>query len=156
MTGTCRSFTTHTQELIKQRMHDVCCGVARMYNGAIDMDYQCMLELFKLESIRLSFEFITYATTDGYPATVNSDPAAYASVVKVCGLAVHEYNAFLLLSSNVIRFLLLSLIHSMFARFFNGQAASRFVGPERASLPQKTMGAEDFSYFLEQRPGWCL
>jgi metal-dependent amidase/aminoacylase/carboxypeptidase family protein len=32
-------------------------------------------------------------------------------------------------------------------------AASRFVGAERSSRPQKTMGAEDFSYFLQQRPG---
>eukprot|EP01038_Epipyxis_sp_PR26KG_P013121 gene13121-17587_t len=32
-------------------------------------------------------------------------------------------------------------------------AAANFVGPQRSSLPQKTMGAEDFSYFLEERPG---
>lgn len=32
-------------------------------------------------------------------------------------------------------------------------AAIPFVGKERASKPQKTMGAEDFSYFLQQRPG---
>jgi metal-dependent amidase/aminoacylase/carboxypeptidase family protein len=32
-------------------------------------------------------------------------------------------------------------------------AAARFVGKERACKPQKTMGAEDFSYFLQQRPG---
>ena len=33
------------------------------------------------------------------------------------------------------------------------RAASRIVGPERAQRPQKTMGAEDFSYFLQARPG---
>jgi hippurate hydrolase len=32
-------------------------------------------------------------------------------------------------------------------------AAARVVGEERSCLPQKTMGAEDFSYFLQQRPG---
>lgn len=33
------------------------------------------------------------------------------------------------------------------------RAASRIVGAERAQRPQKTMGAEDFSYFLQARPG---
>ena len=33
------------------------------------------------------------------------------------------------------------------------QAAEKYVGKERANLPLKTMGAEDFSYFLQQRPG---
>lgn len=33
------------------------------------------------------------------------------------------------------------------------KAAARFVGNERSRLPQKTMGAEDFSYFLQERPG---
>lgn len=32
-------------------------------------------------------------------------------------------------------------------------AATPFVGANRAAKPQKTMGAEDFSYFLQQRPG---
>jgi amidohydrolase len=89
--GTCRSFTTETQERMKSRMHDVCCGVARMYGGEINMDYQY-----------------------GYPATVNNYPECNEVVVK---------------------------------------AAQRFVGTPRASRPQKTMGAEDFSYFLQQRPG---
>ncbi|KAJ1432476.1 peptidase, M20D family [Ochromonadaceae sp. CCMP2298] len=35
-------------------------------------------------------------------------------------------------------------------------AAAKIVGPERASQPQKTMGAEDFSYFLEARKGCFL
>jgi amidohydrolase len=33
------------------------------------------------------------------------------------------------------------------------EASKRFVGETRAQKPQKTMGAEDFSYFLQQRPG---
>jgi metal-dependent amidase/aminoacylase/carboxypeptidase family protein len=33
-------------------------------------------------------------------------------------------------------------------------AATPFVGKERASKPQKTMAAEDFSYFLQERPGF--
>jgi hypothetical protein len=33
------------------------------------------------------------------------------------------------------------------------RAASKIVGAHRASLPQKTMVAEDFSYFLHARPG---
>ena len=32
-------------------------------------------------------------------------------------------------------------------------AAAKVVGVANAGLPQKTMGAEDFSYFLQQRPG---
>lgn len=32
-------------------------------------------------------------------------------------------------------------------------AAAKIVGEDRSGLPQKTMGAEDFSYFLQQRPG---
>ncbi len=32
-------------------------------------------------------------------------------------------------------------------------AATKIVGKNRSSLPQKTMGAEDFSYFMEIRPG---
>lgn len=31
--------------------------------------------------------------------------------------------------------------------------AASIVGEARSQLPQKTMGAEDFSYFLQQRPG---
>ena len=33
------------------------------------------------------------------------------------------------------------------------RTGDKVVGPKRSSLPQKTMGAEDFSYFLEERPG---
>lgn len=32
-------------------------------------------------------------------------------------------------------------------------AAREVVGAERTGVPQRTMGAEDFSYFLQQRPG---
>jgi amidohydrolase len=32
-------------------------------------------------------------------------------------------------------------------------AAAKIVGPASAALPQKTMGAEDFSYFLQAKPG---
>ena len=33
------------------------------------------------------------------------------------------------------------------------RACSKIVGNDSAGLPQKTMGAEDFSYFLQQRRG---
>lgn len=33
------------------------------------------------------------------------------------------------------------------------RAAAKIVGEARSSLPQKTMVAEDFSYFLHARPG---
>ncbi len=89
--GTCRSFTPQVQEMIKNRMNDICCGVAKMYGGEIDVDYQY-----------------------GYPPTVNAYPECNEVVIK---------------------------------------AATPFVGRERSSKPQKTMGAEDFSYFLQQRPG---
>ncbi len=32
-------------------------------------------------------------------------------------------------------------------------AANRVVGSARAAVPQRTMGAEDFSFFLQKRPG---
>lgn len=91
ITGTCRSFTPSMQELIKSRMCDVCCGVARTYGGDIKMDYE-----------------------HGYPPTIN----AYPECVKVVTCA-----------------------------------ASKIVGEEWSAKPQKTMGAEDFSYFLQERPG---
>jgi metal-dependent amidase/aminoacylase/carboxypeptidase family protein len=33
------------------------------------------------------------------------------------------------------------------------KAAETVVGAARTGKPQKTMGAEDFSYFLQERPG---
>jgi len=33
------------------------------------------------------------------------------------------------------------------------QAGTATVGAHRAALPQKSMGAEDFSFFLEKKPG---
>jgi amidohydrolase len=41
ITGTCRSFTAETQELIRTRMCQICCGVAQTYGGEIDVDYKC-------------------------------------------------------------------------------------------------------------------
>jgi metal-dependent amidase/aminoacylase/carboxypeptidase family protein len=35
------------------------------------------------------------------------------------------------------------------------KAAARVVGDKNSRLPQKTMGAEDFSFFLECSPGMC-
>jgi metal-dependent amidase/aminoacylase/carboxypeptidase family protein len=35
------------------------------------------------------------------------------------------------------------------------KAAETVVGAARTGRPQKTMGAEDFSYFLQERPGMC-
>lgn len=32
-------------------------------------------------------------------------------------------------------------------------AAAKIVGSARSGMPQKTMGAEDFSFFLQKRPG---
>ena len=32
-------------------------------------------------------------------------------------------------------------------------SAGKIVGAEHSAYPQKTMGAEDFSYFLQERPG---
>ena len=91
ITGTSRSFTPETQELIKTRMGCICCGVAQTYGGEIDLKYEY-----------------------GYPATVNAYPECVAAVTA---------------------------------------AAAKVVGPERAALPQKTMGAEDMSYFLQEKPG---
>lgn len=94
ISGTARSFTKSTQQLIKCRMGEICCGVAGTYGGKIDLNYQY-----------------------GYPPTVNSHPECVEVVVN---------------------------------------AATKIVGKNRASLPQKTMGAEDFSYFMEVRPGLFL
>ncbi len=91
ISGTARSFTKSTQELIKCRMGEICCGVAGTFGGKIDLNYDY-----------------------GYPPTVNSHPECVDVVVN---------------------------------------AATKIVGKNRSSLPQKTMGAEDFSYFMEVRPG---
>jgi amidohydrolase len=91
ITGTCRSFTTETQEMIKTRMGCICCGVAQTYGGDINLEYNY-----------------------GYPATVNSYPECTQRVV---------------------------------------DAATPIVGADRAAKKQLTMGAEDFSYFLQNRPG---
>ena len=91
ISGTCRSFTTDTQEKIKTRMEDICCGVDAMYGGKTTMEYHY-----------------------GYPPTINAHPECVDNV---------------------------------------NRAASKIVGTHRAGLPQKTMGAEDFSYFLQERPG---
>jgi amidohydrolase len=94
ISGTARSFTKSTQELIKCRMGEICCGVACTYGGKIDLNYQY-----------------------GYPPTVNSHPECVEVVIN---------------------------------------AATKIVGKNRSSLPQKTMGAEDFSYFMEIRPGTII
>ena len=83
ITGTTRTFTTETQQLLKTRMCEVCCGIAQTYGGRIDVDYEY-----------------------GYPPTINAYPECVAVV-----------NA----------------------------AAAKIVGVARTGLPQKTMGAEDFS-----------
>eukprot|EP00604_Paraphysomonas_vestita_P004110 CAMPEP_0174823842 /NCGR_PEP_ID=MMETSP1107-20130205/28087_1 /TAXON_ID=36770 /ORGANISM="Paraphysomonas vestita, Strain GFlagA" /LENGTH=307 /DNA_ID=CAMNT_0016048097 /DNA_START=299 /DNA_END=1219 /DNA_ORIENTATION=- len=91
ITGTTRAFTTEVQDLIKNRMGDICCGVAKTYGGDIQLDYQY-----------------------GYPPVINSYPE--------CVQVVQN-------------------------------AASKIVGKEKSSLSIVTMGAEDFSFFLQQRPG---
>ncbi len=45
--GTCRSFTLETQELIISRMKTICCGVAQMYGGEINVHYECMIHIFQ-------------------------------------------------------------------------------------------------------------
>jgi len=91
ITGTCRSFTTKTQEVMKERMNTICCGIGAAYGAAIDMDYK-----------------------HGYPPTVNSDSTS------------------------------VDLLHA---------AATSIVGKNNSGVPYITCGAEDFSYFLQQRPG---
>lgn len=91
ISGTCRSFSPQTQELIKSRMQGICCGIAHTFGGEIDLKYYY-----------------------GYPPTVNSWPECVQIVKK---------------------------------------AAAKIVGPARSGLPQKTMGAEDFSYFMQAVPG---
>ena len=91
ISGTARSFTPATRNLIQCRMGEICCGVAATYGGKIDLNYK-----------------------NGYPPTVNSHPE--------CVQKVHE-------------------------------AGKVIVGTPRNAMPQKTMGAEDFSYFMLERPG---
>ena len=91
VSGTVRSFTAETQQLLRTRMADICAGTARTYGGEIELDYKY-----------------------GYPATVNTDAPSVA-LVRDVGAAV--------------------------------------VGADRAALECKTCGAEDFSSFLQQRPG---
>lgn len=40
ISGTTRSFTSGTQNMIKCRMGEICCGVAATFGGEIDLDYQ--------------------------------------------------------------------------------------------------------------------
>ena len=91
ITGTTRSFTKDTQEMIKTRMTDICCGVAKTFGGECNLSYKY-----------------------GYPPTVNAYPEC-VQIVK--------------------------------------RAGSKIVGESNAGIPIKTMGAEDFSYFLEAIPG---
>ena len=37
--GTSRSFTPQTQNMIKERMNCICCGVAQTYGGEISLEY---------------------------------------------------------------------------------------------------------------------
>ena len=89
--GTCRSFTKETQELIRSRMSDMCCGVAKTFGGEIDLNYRYI-----------------------YPPTVNAYPENVTIVQ---------------------------------------DAATKIVGAARSKGSFTTMGAEDFSFFLEQKPG---
>lgn len=91
ITGTCRSFTSKTQEVMKERMNTICCGIGSAYGADIIMDYK-----------------------HGYPPTVNSDSTS------------------------------VDILHT---------AASKIVGKNNTGVPYITCGAEDFSYFLQQRPG---
>ncbi len=91
ITGTTRSFTPETQELMKGRMHDLCCGLGAAYGATVDLAYHY-----------------------GYPATVNSHAPS------------------------------VDALHA---------AARKVVGAGGAGVPYQTCGAEDFSYFLQQKPG---
>lgn len=91
ITGTSRSFTKDTQEMIKTRMNDICCGVAKTFGGECNLMYKY-----------------------GYPPTIN----AYSECVQIVK-----------------------------------SAGSKIVGESNAGIPVRTMGAEDFSYFLEAIPG---
>ena len=91
LSGTCRTFTSETQDLIESRMNDVCCGIARTYGGEIDLRYNRV-----------------------YPPTVN----AYPEHVKVVQ-----------------------------------KSAAKIVGEDRSGMNITTMGAEDFSFFLQKKPG---
>ncbi len=41
LSGTARSMTPRTQEVLKSRLCEMCCATAAMYGGAIDVDYTC-------------------------------------------------------------------------------------------------------------------
>jgi amidohydrolase len=90
LNGTCRSFTPETQEIMKARMRDVCCGMGQAFGAQVEMTY-----------------------THGYPPTVNTDAPSVE--------ALH--------------------------------ASARKIVGGGAGVPFITCGAEDFSYFLLQRPG---
>jgi metal-dependent amidase/aminoacylase/carboxypeptidase family protein len=64
--GTARAFTTGTQDMIESRLGELCCGVASMFGGKIDLAYQ-----------------------RGYPPTVNAYPehvdAVKAAAAKIVG-----------------------------------------------------------------------
>jgi len=89
--GTCRSFKPEVQELMKNRIQDVCWGCACTFGGSIDFSYEY-----------------------GYPPTVNQYPEEVELVRK---------------------------------------AGEPLVGATRSRVHMVTMGAEDFSFFLKERPG---
>ena len=66
ITGTCRSFTRHTQDMQERRMHEICGGIGAAHGADVKMTY-----------------------THGYPPTVNSDHRSvdllHAAAEKVVG-----------------------------------------------------------------------
>ena len=135
--GTTRSFTQQTQELIKTRMQCICCGVGATYGGEIDLEYNC-----KSLSCFLSCG---------------------------CDKSIRCWGTLVASSARAnVEFYLISFPHrqSLHADGYPATdnkypectaavraAATKIVGEKRAAAPQKTMGAEDFSFFLEERPG---
>lgn len=121
LTGTCRSFTTETQELIKTRMECLCCGMASAFGGEINLDYQY-----------------------GYPPTINSSPECVGVVTtaaaKIVGLAHSACTQ-----------------KTMGTVFLVSSAPPPHLPPFLTySLPLDPPyppGAEDFSYFLQEKPG---
>jgi amidohydrolase len=65
ITGTCRSFTKDTQELMKERMRGLCCGIGQAYGAEVSLDYHY-----------------------GYPPTVNTHKPSVDAVHKAAAKIV--------------------------------------------------------------------
>lgn len=123
--GTARSFTKEVQQTIKGRMSKLCCGMECCYGGSIGMNYSCKCSKRLCMFAAVLISNVLYVVLVLCTLLIMLHLDGYPATVNAYPEAV-----------KLVR-----------------ECASQIVGKERSSGVQKTMGAEDFSFFLEARPG---